>query len=77
MKSQISLSPLSHATFRDQPAANNAFIGAQIKLDEVMARLKFIRENMQDCQNWAHAEGTCHDVNKLVDAANEMIYLTK
>jgi hypothetical protein len=68
---------LTHVSFRDDPAANNAFIGAQLKLDEVITRLSSIRFNMADCQNWAHAEGACHDVNRLVDAANEMIYLVK
>lgn len=71
------MNKLTHVLFRDDPAANNAFIGAQLKLDEVIARLKFIRANMKDCEDWAHAEGTCYDVNRLVDSANEMIYLTK
>ena len=33
------MNPLIKVTYRDQPAANNAFIGAQIKLDEVIKLL--------------------------------------
>ena len=64
---------LTKVTYRDQPAANNAFVGAQFKLDEVIATLVEIRKNMEPCEGWAHAEGLCHDVNKLVEAANNMI----
>ena len=68
---------LTKVTYKDQPAANNAFIGAQIKLEEVIARLQYIRSNMVPCKNWAHAEGTCHMVNKLVETTNEAVNLIK
>jgi len=71
------MKPLTPASVYNQPAANNAFIGAQIKLDEVIARLVEIHKNMTPCESWAHAESVCHDVNVLVNAANQMIYLTK
>ena len=63
--------------YRNQPAANNAFIGAQFKLDEIIAELTRIRSTMLPCDGWAHAEGFCHDVNDLVEHVNNMGYLTK
>lgn len=71
------MTPLTKVTYKDQPAANNAFIGAQIKLEEVITRLQYISSNMKGCQNWAHAEGTCHVVNELVESANTAINLVK
>jgi len=68
---------ISKVDFRNQPAANNAFIGAQYKLDEVIAALSEIRAKMTPCEGWAHAEGLCHDVNSLVAQTNQMRYLTK
>jgi len=68
---------LTKVSYRNQLAANNAFIGAQIKLDEAIAALVQIRKNMVPCENWAHAEGLCHDVNSLVDVVNQMAYLTR
>ena len=71
------MNPLTKVTYKDQPAANNAFIGAQIKLEEVITRLQYIHSNITPCKNWAHAEGTCHMVNKLVEVTNEAVNLVK
>ncbi len=68
---------ISTVNSRNQIAANNAFILGQIKLDEVIAALQNIRKNMTPCENWAHAEGFCRDVNALVEQTNQMQYLTK
>ena len=61
---------ITKAECRGQPSANNAFLGAQFKLDEVIKQLQFIRQNMADCKHWAHAEGTVRTVNELVEIVN-------
>ena len=68
---------LNKIKFREEITANNTFIGAQRKLDEIIDRLKEIRGNMRDCEGWAHAEGACHHANNLIETTNEMIYLIK
>ena len=61
--------------FRGELCANNAFIGSQIKLDEVISQLTEIRKNMKGCENWAHAESSCRSINELVEVVNNMYYL--
>lgn len=55
---------------RRHPAANNAYIAAQLKVDECIELLEAIRKEGVECENWAHAEGATSVVNDLVDAVH-------
>jgi hypothetical protein len=64
---------LKHADVRREPSANNAFIGAELKLDEVISALQDLRQRHFgiDQKNWAEAGTATHIANSLVDVVNE------
>jgi len=57
---------------RNYPAANNAYIAAQMRLDEIIAGLQADRKNMTGCRDWADAGSLIHLVNNLGTEAAQL-----
>jgi len=65
------------ATIRGQSTANNAFIGAELKLDEAIAALQAARQNhlwmaSYGSKNWTEAETAVSMANEVVRAVNRI-----
>ena len=69
------MKPLTKLSVYSSPHYDDVYLDSLVKLDNAINRLKEISSAMGPCGNWTHAESVCRDVNKLVEIANDMIYL--